>query len=102
MPDWRLACKLDELTSLAGLEVVIEDRIVALFQVDQEIRAIDGICAHAGGPLAKGRIDGNIVTCPWHGWQYDVSTGRHCLTPNICQQSFPVKVEGNEVYVALS
>jgi nitrite reductase/ring-hydroxylating ferredoxin subunit len=63
--------------------------------------ALDGICPHAGGPLGKGAVHGCIVTCPWHGWQFDVTNGQHCLNANIRQATFPVRVEGDEVYVEL-
>lgn len=85
----------------AGAELTAGGRIIALFNVDGEFHAMDGICAHAGGPVAKGDLNGPIVTCPWHGWQYDVQNGQNCLTAAICQESFPVSVEGDDVFVEL-
>ncbi len=85
-----------------GKEFVAGSRIVALFNLNGQLHAIDGICAHAGGPVAKGSIKGCIVTCPWHGWQYDVTTGKHCLNDRISQEAFPVTVEGEDVYVDVS
>jgi nitrite reductase/ring-hydroxylating ferredoxin subunit len=85
----------------SSLEAAAAGRVIALFNVDGTFHAIDGICAHAGGPVGKGALDGCVVTCPWHGWQYDVTNGRHCLTENIAQQSFPVTVEGDDVFVEL-
>ena len=82
-------------------EVVAEGRIFAVYNVDGEFRVIDGICAHAGGPLGKGTLDGNIVTCPWHGWQYDVESGKNCLTESICQTSWPVEIENGHVTIEL-
>ena len=76
-------------------------RIVALFNVDGAFYAIDGICSHAGGPLGEGTLSGCEVTCPWHGWQFDVTTGRHALTPRIEQARFAVKVEGDSVWIEL-
>lgn len=96
----RLA-SVDEIEPGAGKEITAAGRIIALFNVDGELHAIDGICAHAGGPVGKGSLDGSIVTCPWHGWQYDVRSGQHCLTPTICQQSFPVTIENGEVWIEL-
>ncbi len=94
----RLA-RTEDVPPGSGLEVTAAGRIIALFNVDGTFHAIDGICAHAGGPVGKGELNGCIVTCPWHGWQYDVSTGRHCLTENIAQQSFPVSIDNGEVFV---
>lgn len=82
-------------------EFTSHNRIIALFNVDGEIYALDGVCPHAGGPLGKGTLNGAIATCPWHGWQFDVKTGRHCLTDAIRQPKFPVEIRDGEIYVEL-
>lgn len=84
-----------------GREFVVGGRIVALFHVGDDFRALDGICPHAGGPLAKGKLNGCIVTCPWHGWQFDVTNGLHCLNAQLHHPSFPVTVVGTDVFVDL-
>jgi nitrite reductase/ring-hydroxylating ferredoxin subunit len=84
-----------------GREFVVAGRIVAMFNVNGEFHAIDGICPHAGGPLAKGQLEQNVVTCPWHGWQFDVTTGRHCLNTHLLQPRFPVTVEGADLWIEL-
>ena len=43
---------------------------------DEEVRVLDNTCLHVGGPLADGLVEGGCVVCPWHGWTYDLSTGR--------------------------
>ena len=48
-------------------------RVIALFNVDGTFYALDGVCPHQGGPLGQGTLEGCIVTCPWHGWQFDVT-----------------------------
>jgi len=93
------ACELDEIPVDRGKECVVGDRIVALFKLGNEVVAIDGICPHAGGPLAQGMVRNEVVTCPWHGWQYSVRTGQHQLNPRVCVQAFPVSIEGTAVYV---
>lgn len=93
---------VEEMTPGTGREIVVEDRVIALYRVGDEFFALDGICPHAGGPLGKGVVSGTRVTCPWHGWQFDVRTGRHCLSANIAQETLPVEVENGEVYVVLS
>ena len=82
-------------------EVIAEDRVVALFNVAGKFHALDGVCPHAGGPLGEGALNGTTVTCPWHGWQFDVTTGQNCLNSRIVHPCFPVKVEGNDVLVEL-
>lgn len=74
---------------------------MALFNVDGQFFALDGICPHQGGPLGKGRLQGCILTCPWHGWQFNVQTGQHQTNASVRHARFPVKVEGTEVFVDL-
>ena len=97
---YRLAA-VSEIPLGTGREFVVGGRIVALFHLEGGFHALDGICPHAGGPLAQGTIRGNVVTCPWHGWQFDVTTGRHCLNSQLCHASFPVTVDGADVFVDL-
>jgi nitrite reductase/ring-hydroxylating ferredoxin subunit len=95
-------CLTTDVPPGSGRECVAGDRIVAVFNVDGRFFALDGICPHAGGPLAKGELRGCVVTCPWHGWQFDVTTGQHQLNPRIQQPSLPVVVEGDELLVEIS
>ena len=101
MSDWHKIAAVVDLPVGAGKEIAVSGRLVALFNVDGEFRAIDGICAHQGGPLGKGKLEGSVVTCPWHGWQFDVTEGTHCLNPRICQTVFEIKVEADDVFVRL-
>lgn len=102
MPNWiRLAAAGDLAPGECG-EYVAADRIVALFNVDGTFYALDGICPHQGGPLGKGALAGAIVTCPWHGFQFDVTTGQHQTSQSLIHPKFAVKVEDNAVWVDLS
>jgi nitrite reductase (NADH) small subunit len=82
-------------------EYVAGGRIVALFNVAGEYFALDGICPHQGGPLGKGVLRGCVVTCPWHGWQFDVSTGQHQASRLLHHPTFAVKVIDSEVFADL-
>lgn len=99
MSDWHKLIAADDLPVGCGKEFAVSGRIVALFNVDGQFQAIDGICAHQGGPLAKGQLVEGVVTCPWHGWQFQVASGQHCLSPRICQTTFEVKLEAGDVFV---
>ena len=81
-----------------GKSVNVDGVEIALFNIDGKFYAIDNVCKHRGGPLGEGELDGNIVTCPLHGWQYDVTNG-NCVTMPAHVQKFEVKVEGNDVLV---
>ncbi len=95
-------CRVDELKPGGGREFVVAGRILAVFHLETGIKAIDGICPHAGGPLAQGMVRGEVVTCPWHGWQFNVETGAHQLNPRLCVPCFAVTVDGNDVYVDIA
>ena len=82
-------------------EVIAEDRVVALFNVAGEFHALDGVCPHAGGPLGEGALSGTTVTCPWHGWQFDVRTGKHGVAKSVVQPRFPVRIDQDVVWVEL-
>ena len=99
MAEWVPIAAASECPPGASLERVVGDRIVALFNVDGVWHAIDGLCPHQGGPLGKGRLCGEVLTCPWHGWQFDVTTGRHRLSPTVVQPRFLVREEGGQVLV---
>src|SRR3954452_8029353 len=101
MPGFVKMATLGELPPGGAKEVEHEGRIYALFNIDGTIHAIDGICPHQGGPLADGAIEGTTVSCPWHGWQFDVCTGKTPLGPKIKQAVYEVKIEGQDVMVAV-
>lgn len=101
MTTWHQVTAVHELPPGTAKECVAGDRIVALFNVEGTIHALDGICPHQGGPLGKGNLQGCIITCPWHGWQFDVSTGQHQTSKSLVHDKFPVKVEGDQILVAL-
>jgi nitrite reductase (NADH) small subunit len=101
MAEWHRLAAVGDVTPGSAREFTAGERVIALFNVDGTLYALDGICPHAGGPLGEGSLQGSVVTCPWHGWQFDVTTARNCLNPRIEHASFAVKVEGNDVYVEL-
>ena len=99
MSDWWPVARTDECPPGTCLERVVQGRVVALYNVEGEFYALDGICPHQGGPLGQGCLDGATVTCPWHGWQFDVRTGHSFCDPEkITLRSYPVEVtEGQRV-----
>jgi nitrite reductase/ring-hydroxylating ferredoxin subunit len=101
MAKWVRVADVTDCPPGGCLERVADDRIVALYNVNGTFHALDGVCPHQGGPLGKGRLDGTIVTCPWHGWQFNVCSGQHQLSQSIVQPRFSVRVEGNSVLVDL-
>jgi nitrite reductase (NADH) small subunit len=93
--------KVAALLGRDSLETAVAGKIIAVYRVGDDYFAMDGICPHAGGPLGAGSLDGCVVTCPWHGWQFDVTTGAHCLSDRIRQTTYPVRIEGDDICVEL-
>jgi nitrite reductase/ring-hydroxylating ferredoxin subunit len=85
----------------AGQEVVADGRIFAVYNLTGEFHVLDGICPHAGGPLGKGSLRGDVVTCPWHGWQFHIPTGQHALTPRICARRYNTRIQNGQLQVEI-
>jgi nitrite reductase/ring-hydroxylating ferredoxin subunit len=62
---------------------------------------MDNACPHRGGPLGEGDLEGRVVSCPWHAWRWDVTTGLNVNNPAITMACFPVSVADGEVFVEL-
>jgi nitrite reductase (NADH) small subunit len=101
MANWVRVAAVDECPVGTAVELVAGDRVIALFNVEGIFYALDGVCPHQGGPLGDGALCGAIVTCPWHGWQFDVRTGQNQLSPRIKQPRFVVRVEDGAVWIDL-
>lgn len=101
MPSTVRVATVDEIPVGSSKEVVAGDHVIAVFNVDGTYYAVDGVCPHAGGPLAQGRVLDGILACPWHGWQFELKTGKNCLNPRISAGCFSVRVEGADVVIEL-
>ncbi|MCG8585253.1 MAG: Rieske 2Fe-2S domain-containing protein [Pirellulales bacterium] len=101
MAQWKPVANVADCPPGSSLETVVDDRIVALFNVDGNIYALDGVCSHQGGPLGKGKLEGCIVTCPWHGWQYDVQSGANEVNKSVTQPSFETKIVDGQICIEL-
>jgi nitrite reductase (NADH) small subunit len=74
---------------------------VALFRCEGTIYAIRNQCPHMGGDLGEGLLTGEVVRCPWHGWKFNIKTGKMPEAELVSVRSFEVKVEGEDVYVGI-
>lgn len=101
MPDFVRVASVDDVPPGSGSVVQAGGRLLALFNVDGALYALDNTCLHRGGPVGEGDLEGTIVTCPWHGFQYDVTTGRNVFDPEVGLETFEVLVVDGEVRIAL-
>jgi nitrite reductase (NADH) small subunit len=92
--------RLEQVPRSQGLCVQIGELAVGLFRVSDTIHAMENPCPHAGHPLSDGTLDGNVVVCPAHGWDFDVTTGFKPSDPDgFPIPCFSVRIEGEEIWV---
>jgi nitrite reductase/ring-hydroxylating ferredoxin subunit len=117
MASWIKTGKVDMLSDGAMQEVQVGDQTVLLARVDENYYATQVRCPHLRAHLAKGKLDGAVVTCPAHGSTFDVTTGRNLAwvegLPGLIKSvakavvkpkdlnTFPVKVEEGQVWISL-
>jgi nitrite reductase (NADH) small subunit len=123
--------KVSELPPGTNRILSLENRSVGIFNVSGEFYALKNNCPHQGAPLCLGDVkgttlpskpgeylygrEGEIVRCPWHGWEFDIKNGRSIFDPNKCLvktyeveieeeeassvETFPVKIESERIVV---
>ncbi len=101
MSEFVTVAEIKDLEPGQGKVVEVKGRAIALFNIGGTFYALDNTCLHMGGPVGEGYVEGNMVTCPWHGWQYKVETGETEFEPDQKLQTFEVKVEGEKVKIKL-
>ncbi|HXF93457.1 MAG TPA: non-heme iron oxygenase ferredoxin subunit [Nitrospiraceae bacterium] len=101
MADFVRVASTSDIAPGSGMVAEVNGQTIAVFNVDGTYYAIDNTCVHRGGPLGEGDLDGEVVTCPWHGWQFNVKTGVSVNNPSACVKSYQVKVDGTDVKVLL-
>src|SRR5436853_5251646 len=101
MVEFVRVARTKEIPSGAGRMFEVNGRQVAVFNVGGHFHAIDHRCAHQQGPLGEGDLEGCVVTCPWHGWTYDVTTGASPDAAEAKVERYDTKVEKGELLIAV-
>lgn len=99
MSQYRVVCPAGAVPPGRGRLVEIDGRAIALFRAEDGFFATEDNCLHAGGPLHLGALEGRVVTCPWHGWRFDVATGACDLNPCVSLRTYPVRVRDGMVEI---
>jgi nitrite reductase (NADH) small subunit len=92
------AARKDEIPVGSIREFQVDGKTLAIANVNGAFFAIDNTCLHRGGPLGQGPLEGKVVTCPWHGWQYDVTTGRIAQNPTVGVACYALEVRGEDIW----
>lgn len=111
-------CAVDELEPGERILKTISDREIGVFNVDGEFHAVANYCVHAGGPICEGRLsgmvtaeagewewdwarEGEILACPWHGWEFDIDSGEFLADDQYRLITYDTEIEDGTVYVVL-
>ncbi len=90
-----------DLAEGQGLTVTVAGRELALFRSQGQVLAVDSACPHEGAPLADGEFKNGIVTCPWHGWEFDACSGCSLQPAGHVLGRYETLIENGKVLVAL-
>ncbi|WP_299678561.1 Rieske 2Fe-2S domain-containing protein [uncultured Roseobacter sp.] len=98
--DWVEVCDVAEMNDgFAKIRLLANGERVAVYLNEGRLSAISNSCAHQNGPLGEGRIIDCLVTCPWHGFQYDVTNGRSPAPFTEKVPTYNLKMDGTAVFV---
>jgi nitrite reductase (NADH) small subunit len=101
MADFVRVARADEVAPGEVRRVQAGQEEIALARIGDDFYAVQGACLHLEGPLGDGRLEDHVLTCPWHGWQYDLRTGKNEFDLAIQLRTYDVRVEDGEVRVAV-
>lgn len=92
---------MDQIPDGGAIAVDVGEKRIALFRQGGEVFALEETCPHRGGPLHDGAVDRGVVMCPWHQWQFDLRTGCSPVNPLSRVRVYPVRREGEEIFLEL-
>ena len=101
MAEFVKVASLSDLAPGSAMTMEVNGKEIALFNVGGTVYATDNTCLHQGGPLGEGSLEGEVVTCPWHLWEYNVRTGEKLGAGSLKVATYPVQVEGSDIKVAV-
>lgn len=102
MKQWTDVAAEADLFEGAGIPVVAEGRKIALFSVEGGVYALENRCTHGMATIDDGYIEGFEVECSVHQGRFDVRTGQATCAPcTLAVKTWPVKIEGGRVWLAL-
>jgi len=101
MANFVKVASTSDLKPGTAMNVVVDGKTIALYNVGGKFYATDNTCVHQGGPLGEGILEGEIISCPWHMWEYNVITGEKVGMSSIRLATYPVEVEGTDIKVGV-
>jgi nitrite reductase (NADH) small subunit len=97
---WTKLGRRDSVAVGSGKEFTVNGVSVAVFNVDGKFFATEARCRHQDGPLAEGKLKGEIIECPWHFWNYNVRSGKLLdYLKDVKLNTYAVEIKGNDLYI---
>ena len=97
MSTFQTVAKVGDVPAGEGRAFELDGKMIAVFLIDGEYKAIDDFCPHMGASLAAGAVEAGMVICPWHAWCFKLDDGEWCDNPKIKVDVYEVLVEGDEI-----
>lgn len=103
MTGFQTVATIDDIPEGEGRCFELEDQVVAIFNIDGSFSAINDMCPHMGASLSSGHLNKEscVVSCPWHGWRFNVVDGTWADNPRIKTDVFEVRVVDGRIQVRL-
>jgi 3-phenylpropionate/trans-cinnamate dioxygenase ferredoxin subunit len=117
MPNKHAVAKVNEIPPGGRKIIEINGRSIGVFNVNGTFVAAINVCPHEGGPVCRGRVsgttlpsqpgefcwgrEGEILACPWHGWEFDLLTGKALADTRRRLRLYPVTVEDDTIFVTV-
>jgi nitrite reductase/ring-hydroxylating ferredoxin subunit len=96
---WVRATTLAELSETGRARLAYGDKTIAVFRGANGVRAVDNRCPHQGYSLLQGDVKGDVLTCQWHNWKFDLAQDGRCTFGGESVRSYPVEIRGDEVWL---
>jgi len=100
-PEWTRVCRVTDVPASGMKEFAVDGTSVLIVHTGTELVAFQAMCPHEAVPLEQGVHDGCLLTCLEHTWQFDLKTGAPVGDAEVGLKGYPLKTEGDELYVAL-
>ncbi len=101
MAKWVKVSTLTEVQPGTSKTCTVNGKEFGVYNVEGKVYTTENTCYHQGAPLADGRLEGKVITCPWHSWKYDVTNGQCTRDESIIIKTFPTKVEGDDILIEI-
>jgi nitrite reductase (NADH) small subunit/3-phenylpropionate/trans-cinnamate dioxygenase ferredoxin subunit len=97
--EWIRVAESSQVRERFGLSISLHGKSIVLFRYDGKVYALRDSCPHQGAPLSDGYVQNGVLTCPHHGWNFNISNGAFVQNQAIRVPSYEVKEAAGTVYV---